>query len=58
MPFKCYKCGETFDEPATRSERIGEFWGTPAYMDFNICPYCHSDDVEEISEDEIFEEDE
>ena len=44
----CSDCGEKFSEEdaEVRSENVGEFWGAPAYMDYNICPYCGSDDVD------------
>lgn len=34
-------------QAATRSERIGEFWGAPAYTEYLVCPDCHSDEIEE-----------
>ena len=50
--YKCYDCGEEFDEPATRRELVGEFWGTPAYDNFDCCPRCRSDEIEEVFEDD------
>lgn len=49
---KCNDCGRKFDEPATYSECVGEFWGTPAYENWAICPYCKSDEIEEYDEKE------
>lgn len=51
---KCYDCGEVFDEDDAdvRSECVGEFWGAPAFMDYNICPHCGSDEIEEYHEEE------
>ncbi len=51
---KCYNCGLIFKEEDAdvRSECVGDFWGSPAYMDFNICPNCHSDEIDETDEKE------
>lgn len=50
--YKCNDCGEIFYEPAEYQENVGEFWGAPAYQTFTECPFCHSDDYEEIKEDQ------
>lgn len=50
--YKCYECGAEFDEPATYRECMGEFWGTPAYEEFDCCPVCKSDDIEEVTNSE------
>lgn len=52
MFYRCCECGEEFDTPATSRECIGEFWGAPAYMDFDVCPRCGSDEFEEVFETE------
>ena len=59
MIYKCFDCGEIFDaeHAGTRSERVGEFWGAPAYKEYIVCPCCRSDDYEEYNEDEDSEED-
>lgn len=46
--YKCNECDAVFDEPDTYRECVGEFWGTPAYEEFDICPVCKSDDIEEV----------
>lgn len=50
----CTNCSRIFseDEADVRSERVGEFWGSPAYMEYNACPECGSMDVEEYEESE------
>lgn len=55
---KCYDCGNVFDEEDAEivSENVGEFWGAPAYMDYNACPNCRSTDVETYTEEEDEEE--
>ena len=57
---KCLCCGEIFDndEVATRTECVGEFWGTPAYMDFDICPFCNCEDLEDYEEETEDDEEE
>lgn len=54
---KCCKCGEVFDdyEVEQRSEYVAEFWGAPAYQNVDICPFCHSDDLEDIDDTEVEE---
>lgn len=49
MRYKCYDCDEIFDEDdaGSRSECVGEFWGSPAYESYMVCPNCGSDDLEE-----------
>lgn len=46
--FKCNDCKEMFDTPEIRSENMGEFWGTPAYEQYGVCPICGSDDFDEM----------
>lgn len=51
MKYICKDCESTFDESeiAYQREYMGEFWGTPAYEELAVCPYCSSDEIEEIS---------
>ncbi len=51
---KCYDCGEIFDEEDADAvrEKVGEFWGAPAYKNYNACPQCRSTDLEEYHENE------
>ena len=59
-PYRCEDCGAIFDEDEidSRSEYVGEFWGTPAYQTFNYCPECGSDCIREYEgEDEEETED-
>ena len=48
--YRCNDCGKEFDEAGSYEEYMGEFWGAPAYETFYICPYCKSDDFEEVKE--------
>ena len=50
--FKCNDCGEIFFDPAEYTEKVGEFWGSPAYATFQQCPFCNSDDFSEYEEGE------
>jgi hypothetical protein len=52
--YKCNDCENTFNEPDSYRECIGEFWGFPAYEEFGSCPICGSDDYEEVLIDENF----
>lgn len=47
----CLNCGDTFEEPETYSENMGEFWGTPAYEEFSVCPCCHEGAMTELDDD-------
>ena len=49
---RCYNCDEIFNEEDadTVSEIVGEFWGAPAYMNYNACPICRSTDIEEVED--------
>lgn len=49
--YKCLNCNETFDEPDSRQEYMGEFWGMPAYDTIYICPHCGSDEIVDIGEE-------
>lgn len=50
--YKCNDCEREFDEPESYEEYMGEFWGSPAYETFYYCPFCGSDDYEEVSDEE------
>lgn len=58
MLYVCNCCGRKFEEDEVRtvSENVGEFWGAPAYMDYDVCPQCGSDDFDEVAEDEDSED--
>lgn len=55
---KCYDCGETFDEEDAGcvNECVGEFWGSPAYQSYPVCPFCRSDNIGEDDPEEDQEE--
>lgn len=52
---KCLNCGHIFEdgEELRKSEKVGEFWGAPAYEEYPLCPLCESDEVEETCNCEI-----
>lgn len=60
MMYYCDNCGEFFDEDefGTSHECVGEFWGSPAYMDYDVCPYCGSYDFSECEEEDSADEEE
>ena len=55
MDYICERCKRHFnsEDANTRTECIGEFWGTPAYEDYDCCPYCGSDELAEAVACEI-----
>lgn len=54
MKVKCEHCKRIFDNDEIITERqyMGEFWGAPAYEDFDVCPYCRSDEIFDYEEEE------
>lgn len=54
MKVKCDNCGKIFDSDEIKviSEYMGEFWGMPAYEDFEACPYCDSYEIDNVKENE------
>lgn len=55
---RCDDCGNTFETEDLDyyTECVGEFWGSPAYETFYVCPYCGSDCYEEYEDDGMTEE--
>lgn len=41
--YKCLNCGEEFETPGVVKERMPDYWGSPAYQDFEVCPCCGGD---------------
>lgn len=52
MGYYCYDCNREFDTPIRYQGDCELFWGRPTYDYYAGCPYCKSEDIEEISEDE------
>lgn len=50
--YKCLDCNREFDSPERYQGDCEFFWGRPTYDYYEGCPYCKSEDIEEISEDE------
>lgn len=50
----CINCGEIFDygDAIKRSENVGDFWGSPAYMSYDACPYCSSGELQDYEEED------
>lgn len=46
--YRCNDCNQTFDEPQAVEESRGEFWGMSAYETMYYCPYCGSEDFDEV----------
>lgn len=55
--YVCLDCHGTFEEPISYKEKMGEFWGFPAYETFYICPCCGSSDYDEYKRDSVLDED-
>lgn len=44
--YVCNDCGAEFESPKLDRERLGEYWGQPAWETWGSCPGCGSDDIE------------
>ena len=49
--YKCNECQEVFDEFSKKYEKVGLSTDSlpPAYLEFDVCPVCGSDDYESVS---------
>lgn len=54
--YQCMNCGQTFDSPKTVTDFYSEYWGAPARHTTTVCPYCESDDFDEMDTCEICNE--
>jgi len=59
--YKCLNCGKLFDEPTVERINAADYFGVEKNGReeiFNIeeCPYCGSEDIEEIDDEEDDEE--
>lgn len=52
MKYICNNCGAVVDTDKLRTvrEEVGEYWGSPAYDSYGVCPCCGSEDLEEGEE--------
>lgn len=49
----CDDCKRVFERPNGVREKVGEYWGQPAYQTVDVCPFCHSDSISEAVKCEI-----
>lgn len=47
--FYCENCGAFFEEPETKNEYRGEYWGMPTSEAYGVCPYCGNTEFDEAS---------
>lgn len=50
--YKCKSCGDEFERPEIEKERMPDYWGSPAYREYPVCPSCGGD-IEEMYKCEI-----
>ena len=52
----CEECGHVFEEPKRIIERLDDdAWGAgPSQYTVSVCPMCHSDEIDEYTEDEEY----
>lgn len=64
MEYICNECGENFDEPEIESTTYEDYYGVGSdfigknYLEVEICPYCGSEDIDEVDDEEEEDEDE
>lgn len=46
----CHDCESEFEDPIVIRDFVGYYGSEPAYQRYAGCPYCKSDDVEEMQE--------
>ena len=48
--YRCNECGEVFDEFAKVYDKVGNVGDSlpPAYLEYDVCPTCKSDDWESV----------
>lgn len=51
--YQCTNCGQMFDSPKEVTDFYSEYWGTPARHTTTVCPYCESDEFDEMDKCEI-----
>lgn len=51
--YYCMDCGAEFDLPERHREDVGEYMGRTAYEDFYACPFCGSEEIDEMMKCEI-----
>lgn len=54
----CNECGERFDEPEIESTTYEDYYGVGSefigktHLEVEICPYCGSEDIDEVDDEE------
>ena len=51
--FRCAECKGVFDTPNEEKDLVGTCGLAPAYEKISVCPYCGSDEIEQVSQCEI-----
>lgn len=46
----CHDCGEVFEKPKVLKSKVGDYWGAPAWEEWDACPYCESTEVYEAEQ--------
>ena len=48
--WKCEDCEQVFDATELKHEKecIGEYWGAPAYREYDVCPHCGSEELYKV----------
>lgn len=56
--YVCNDCKSVFDEDdaVSKSEDVGEYFGSPSYRSYDVCPHCESYDIEEAEKCQLCEE--
>lgn len=49
----CERCQETFDFPNVETDFTSEYFGRPVNHKIGVCPYCGSEEIEEMDKCEV-----
>ena len=61
--YRCNDCTATFDEPDEQVWNAADYYGVEKnghdqMLHINVCPYCGSEDIDEIDDEETEDDDE
>lgn len=51
--YKCMNCQQMFDSPNCVLDSVSEYWGATAHHYTSVCPFCASDEYEEMDKCEV-----
>ena len=60
--YKCNDCRETFEEPNIHTWNAADYYGVEKnghdqMLQIDVCPFCGSEDIEELDDEETEDDD-